>query len=166
MAVILKRKGEKEFLRVGNVDFAFYFKESGRCNLVVKDVQASRLSVFPLSKLEQEELRRMILYSLYKQTVSLFIEGNIVLKESGSSEVEVNGVLFPEDECYRLYKALETESYYESYVGGQKQICAGIMGYSISNYVLSAHNSYKLAAVFESAALFCKYTFVDIWRKK
>jgi len=160
LAVILRRKGEREYLRVGNVDFAFYFKESGRCNLVVKDYGAGRASVFPLSQLEQEEFRRMILYSLYGQTVSLYLEGNVITKESDSTEVEINGVFFSEEECFRLSKAMELGSYYESWVNGTRQVVASIMGYSISNYVLSSESSYKLQAVFESASLFFKPSFL------
>lgn len=166
LAAILKRKGEREFLRVGSVDLAFYWKESGRCNLVVKDMAAGKLSWYPLGQLQQEELYRLVLISLRRQTVSLFLEGNVVVKEADSDSVEINGVVFEEEECYRLARALDVGSYYESWVNGVKQITVSVSGYSISGLYLSPVNSEKLHAVFESASLFFSPSFLSLERFK
>jgi len=156
LAVILRRKGEKEFLRIGSIDFAFYFKEAGRCNLVVKDHKGGAVSVFPLNSLEQEELRTMTLYSLYRQNVSAFIEGSVVFKEAESSSVEIDSVLIDEEECFRLARAMELEAYYECRRNGIPVVRAGLQGYALGNYWLSSENSFKLQVIFESATLFTK----------
>jgi len=152
-AAILRRKGEREYLRTNSVEMGFYWKESGRCNMVVKDLSAGKLSWYPLGQIQQELLYRLVLVSLRRQTVSLFLEGNVVFKESDSDSVEINGVLFPEEECFKLARALELGSYYECWINGVKQMTVSISGYSVSNLPLSSHNSEKLHSVFEAASL-------------
>ncbi|ADU97700.1 hypothetical protein Theam_1744 (plasmid) [Thermovibrio ammonificans HB-1] len=160
LAVILKRKGEKEYLRAGSVDFAFYFKENGSCNLVIRDYVDRRTSYFPLSPVEQEELRRMILVSLDGTDLSLYLEGNLIEKGHGEERVRVNGVLVPTEECWRLATALELGARY-SFHTGSLSIEAGF-SYEISKYVLSSESALKLQAVFESASLEFRPYFVGI----
>jgi len=163
VAVILRRKGEKEYLRVGGTDFAFYFKESGWCNMVIKDYAGGRASVYPLSPVEQEELRRLFLISLYKQGVSLYLEGNLITKDAEESRVEINGVLLPEVECWKLYKALELGARYRYEVNGVPYVEAGLT-YALSGYYLSTDNAFKLQTVFEVASLFFKPSSFSVER--
>jgi|GEM_PF-4522151 len=158
LAVILKKKGEREYLRVGGVDFAVYFRENGWCNFVVKDYATNRVSVFPMSPVEQEEFRRMILTSLYRQSVSLYLEGNLLTKEADDPRVEVNGVLIPEEECWRLYQSLELGIGY-SY----PPVKVGLT-YCISGYYLSTGSAYKVQALFESASIYFSPTFLLVDR--